>query len=296
MSDAARQKVTIILVTYNSKEIVGNALETIPDGMPTIVVDNASSDGTAEYIRKCFPQVQVIEHPQNIGFGPANNIALEEVETEFSLLMNPDACFIENDTIGKLLSAAENHPEAAILAPGIVNENGVVQRTLPAPLKHRKKINKNSEFSMDNVVGDTCSFSLSGALMLLRMSAFIDAEYFFDPNIFMYFEDDDICMSCRGRGFTTMLIPSINVMHLEGRSSPPSLEVEALKLRHKTFSQLYMMDKAGVCVGAKALRVVVKGLSICVLGFFLLNKRKFFIERARTQGAFRYLRQAAQHR
>ncbi len=291
MSDATIQKVTVVLVTYNSKEVVGSALKSIPEGASIIVVDNASRDGTVEYIQEHFSQVKLIVMPENIGFGPANNVALERVKTPFSLLMNPDACFIESGTINQLLSAAVCYPDAAILAPGIIDENGVVQRTLPAPLMRRRQMNKNSSFSMGDVVGDTCSFSLSGALMLLRMSAFVDAEYFFDPNIFMYFEDDDICMSSRARGYTTILIPSAKVMHLVGRSSPPGLEIEALKLRHKTFSQLYVMAKYGKSDESleKARRMLRKNRLRLFLSLLFFQHGQALFSRSRCDGAVAFL-------
>lgn len=291
MSSTTTQQVTVILVTYNSKAIVGSALKTIPDGVPTIVVDNASSDGTVEYIRECFPQVKVIESPQNIGFGPANNIALERVETPFSLLMNPDACFVNSETIDDLLEAAERYPDAAILGPGIVDENGQAQLTLPAPLLHRKEINRNTSFAMDDVAGDVCAFTLSGAVMFLRMPAFAEQAYYFDPNIFLYFEDDEICMRMRKAEYSLMLLPHITVMHQEGMSSPTSLNIEVLKQRHKMFSHLYIRAKYVNLneTRMKAVRTLLRGSIVGFISLIIGNRRRYKMNVALCKASVEFL-------
>lgn len=285
------QQVTVILVTYNSKAIVGSALKTIQGGVPTIVVDNASSDGTVEYIRECFPKVEVIENPQNIGFGPANNIALERVETPFSLLINPDACFVNSETIDDLLEAAERYPDAAILGPGIVDEHGQAQLTLPAPLLHRKEINRSTSFTMDDVAGDVCAFTLSGAVMFLRMSAFAEQAYYFDPNIFLYFEDDEICMRMRKAEYSLMLLPHITVMHLEGMSSPTSLNIEVLKQRHKMFSHLYIRAKYVNLneTRMKAVRTLLRGSIVGFISLIIGNRRRYKMNVALCKASVEFL-------
>lgn len=257
---AAAERLTVIIVTYNSCAVVGDAIASIPAGVPVIVVDNASRDGTVDLIRGEFPAVTVIANPRNVGFGPANNIALAKVASEFALLMNPDARFNDQRALDGLLSAADRYPEAAILGPEIAMENGELQGGLPAPLAHRRQMNKQHANYMEDVVGDVCAYSLSGALMLLRMSAFRDQTHFFDPNIFMYFEDDDLCMSAKQRGYASIYVPGVQVLHMVGKSSPPTLEIEALKTRHKTFAQLYVMGKYGRKRDArnKALRILIK--------------------------------------
>src|SRR5690606_6396288 len=86
-----------------------------------IVVDNASKDGTRDMIKRDFPKVTLIENPRNDGFGPANNIALNRVDTEYALLLNPDAV-LNTGALDNLLAASKNYPDAAILAPGLYDE------------------------------------------------------------------------------------------------------------------------------------------------------------------------------
>lgn len=289
-SGDAFARVTIILVTYNSRAVIGDALASIPEGIRTIVVDNDSRDGTVEYIRQDYPRVEVISSSKNIGFGPANNLALAQVRSDFAMLMNPDARFAQQGAVEALIRAAERYPEAAIISPNIRMEDGTFQGML-APFYLRRDANKNRPLNMGDVVGDACAFSVSGALMLLRMSAFADAPHFFDPNIFMYFEDDDICLMSMRRGYSVMLIPSVSVMHMVGKSSPPTLEVEALKIRHKTFAQLYVMAKHGQRVKAlyRGCKLVMRsGLYALIFGL-LQRREKRVLSISRFQGAMAFL-------
>ena len=284
--------VSVIIVSYNSKAVIGGALESIDPAIRTIVVDNNSNDGTVDYIQQNFPYVEVISNQQNVGFGRANNIGLERVVTEFALILNPDAKLIEEDTFERLIEAAGRYPNAAIIAPAIVMESGAQQLTLAAPHAYRRAANAMKSFSMGDVMGDTCGYSLSGAVMLFRMSTFDGGQHFFDPNIFMYFEDDDICMSCRARGYSTLLIPSVSVLHLVGKSSAASLEIEALKMRHKTFSQLYVMSKHGERNRAinKARRMLWRSRIQLLLARLFLQRHRAVLSASRRLGAASFLR------
>src|SRR5262245_27299163 len=120
--------VTAILVTYNSADVVANALAALlaePLVEKLIVVDNCSRDGTRELIRREFPKVTLIENPNNDGFGCANNIALEKVSTSYALLVNPDAVLAPG-AVEKLLDAAAEYSDAAILAPALYDESGAL--------------------------------------------------------------------------------------------------------------------------------------------------------------------------
>ena len=89
---------TIIILTYNSAHIIKSCLDNLNfEKYKIIVVDNASKDGTAEFVRKNFSEAQVIELSQNLGYGNGNNVALELVKTEFALILNPDAMMFEKD-------------------------------------------------------------------------------------------------------------------------------------------------------------------------------------------------------
>ena len=77
-------KVTVILVTYNSAHVVGDALRSLPAGLPVILVDNASIDHTCEVAAAVLPHTRIIRNQTNLGFARANNIALEHTDTPYA--------------------------------------------------------------------------------------------------------------------------------------------------------------------------------------------------------------------
>ena len=119
---------TIIILTYNSAHIMVKCLEKISfDKYKVIVVDNASSDNSIDLIKEKFPQAKIIKLDKNVGYGNGNNAALEKVETEFALVLNPDAMIFEND-IEIVLDAMKKNPQVAIAGP-------LILRNFPASKK-----------------------------------------------------------------------------------------------------------------------------------------------------------------
>lgn len=282
-------RLTVVLVAYNSREVIGGALDSIDHGIRTIVVDNASADDTCELIQQRYPHVELVRLPENIGFGRANNVALRMTATEFALLLNPDARLLSADTLPKLLAAADRYPHTAILSPTIVDEDGEVALTLLPPIFKRRKAIKT--FSMGDVAGDACTEWLTGSAMLLRMACFSTLPHFFDPNIFMYHEDDDICLTARQHGYSTIHLHDIRVQHLDGRSSPPTINILCLKNRHRTFSRLYVVGKHNS--RAQAIWLATKILlrnSISTIGYAVIgNRTKQWTSFSRVQGALSFL-------
>lgn len=115
-------KLFVLIVTYKGQRWYERCFtslrqSTIP--VQTIVVDNASNDGTTEYIKENFPEIHLIESKENVGFGRANNIAMRyalDYGCDYVFLLNQDA-WVEADTLEKLVDIAERHPDYGIVAP-----------------------------------------------------------------------------------------------------------------------------------------------------------------------------------
>ena len=283
-------EVTAILVTYNSAAVVAKALESLmgqPDIGSVMVVDNASGDGTRELIRGDFPNVELIENPKNEGFGRANNMALARVATPYALLVNPDAV-VKEGALAALLAAAKNYPDAAILAPLLYDESGMLHRSYKRGIFAREK--KRDDYVAPS--GNACAEFLSGAVWVLNMRLMKDIG-FFDPNIFLYYEDDDICLRVRERGYGLVLVHGAEAIHLQGASSgTPKPEAEFFKQKHMIWSRLYMEKKYRSVAAAKTLAVKLYFLYVLKAAGYglLLNKKKIFRYRGRIAGiaAFNY--------
>ena len=119
----ALDQVTVIVVTFNSAHCLPALQTSLEKFEHIIVVDNGSDDGGAQMTPQYLPQAQVLALPNNLGFGAANNHALARVTTPFALLLNPD-CEITSDSVLGLLATANTYPEAALIAPQLLQANG----------------------------------------------------------------------------------------------------------------------------------------------------------------------------
>lgn len=241
MDTAQAASITAILVAYNSEAVIAKALSALDKASHVariVVVDNASVDNTCDIVSQQFPKVLLIENNTNEGFGRANNLGFKKVETPYALLVNPDAVVCEG-CINSLLAAAQLYTDAAILAPQLQDEHGHVHHSYKKSVFDRER--SSGEYITPE--GDLCADFVSGAVMLLNMKH-MRTIGFFDPKIFLYYEDDDICLRARRAGLGVLFIPSAQAIHLMGRSSGEgSKKVEFFKQRHITWSRLYVEEK-----------------------------------------------------
>ncbi len=282
-------KVTVIIVTYNSSSIVCDAISSIiddPNISECIIVDNASSDDTINVIRKKFATLSIVENDKNLGFGAANNIALEMVKTDYALLLNPDAV-LRNNALSELIPAAEKYLDAAIIAPISINEDGTIQKNYKQNIFKRERQEKICDFIPE---GDFCIDYIAAAVWFLNMSNLRQIG-FFDPNIFLFYEDDDLCMRVRKAGYSVIMIPSAKAKHALGKSSPPSNEILEFKQKHIVLSRLYIEEK--YCGKEAAKMLAIKKLYFYIFKSFLyiisFNFKKMRRYKARMAGLRSYL-------
>ena len=115
--------VTIISVTYNSAHCLPALSEALKSLKNVVIVDNASDDDIEVQLQTALPSATLIRNAKNLGFGAANNRALATVNTPYALLLNPD-CLPTPAFLAGLLQAAENFPDAAIIAPHLIRRDG----------------------------------------------------------------------------------------------------------------------------------------------------------------------------
>ncbi|HEU5047158.1 MAG TPA: glycosyltransferase [Rickettsiales bacterium] len=264
--------ITAIIVSYNSAEVIGAALSSVcahSEVERCIVVDNASTDGTLELIRSCFPDVRIIANLDNQGFGRACNLALQQVKTEYALLLNPDAV-MGKDSIEALLSQAKSHPEAAIIAPVLPWQGGD-----PSTSSLRQPVIANAALPVTGRrEGDILPASvISGAVALWRMEQ-MQRIGFFDPAFFLFYEDDDISIRVRRAGYELLLVAGLEVEHIPGRSCKVTPAIEKRKLCSSTWSYLYMHRKYRGMVIALCKTFILLARSICLAARYAVKMNK----------------------
>lgn len=236
----AWSRVTAITVAYNSAAVIGRCLASVAPAARIIVVDNASRDDTIARAKASLPTAKILESGGNLGFGRGNNIGLEQVGTEFALLINPDAA-LRPGAIEALVDAADSSPESAVIGPAVMSEAGEVRLSHDVSYIDRARYPRKRTME-PAPEGPFCTWALSGAVMLLRMAALHEIGLF-DPNIFLYFEDNDLCERIRRAGHSLIQEPAAVSDHLEGRSAAPSLCTVWITNRSFAWSRLYFVGK-----------------------------------------------------
>lgn len=272
----------VSIVSYNTSAILKKLLENLYsqkkiDPLEVWVVDNNSSDDSVQMIKKKFPKVNLIESKENLGFAKGQNLALKKINSELTLILNPDTNF-EADTLSKMAKFMEQNPELGIGSCKILNSNGSLDSNggdLPfglALLSWLFNFDFRGVASFHRADGDFFKTKdagwVGGTFMVARKEVF-EKIGFFNEDYFMYFEDVDFCYRAKNKGFKIGLNPDLKITHLSGASSKnPRFtqwkgEMQGLiHFSHKNFGPLY-----GLVVGVLVrLALILRVLAFAVLG------------------------------
>lgn len=272
MMNPATKDVTAVTVTYESETIIADLAKTLRRFMHVIAVDNASQDGTTLAISRHLPHATILKNAKNVGFGAGNNLGVALVQTRYALLLNPD-CEISEDALSKLLAAAETYPNAAIIAPQGVYGNGKLQPSYRHAFFEKRE-------KQDYLTPDaSCSAKwLHGCCLLVRVDAFRKFGGF-DERFFLYFEDDDLCLTALQAGYDCLLEPGAQVLHRGGASSKPSVRVELLKNFHWARSRHLILNKyQGRQSSIKYRLKIAITAPLAILVYTLLLKKKYLLK------------------
>lgn len=229
-----KTKLTIIIVNYNTQHLLSRCLDAVADNLKQIsgkiiVVDNCSKDDSINYIRQHFNDVQLITNDKNIGFGRANNQAIDEIEGEYVLLLNTDA-FLSANTISDTILYMDANPKIGILGVRLTGQDGELQPscryfpTLSNIFLIKTGLNKlfTQVQLVDNKNWDAAQTQecdwVPGCYYLVRKSV-IDQIGLFDPRYFMYYEEVDHCLRAKNAGWKVLYYADTAVIHLGGESA-----------------------------------------------------------------------------
>jgi len=243
---------SIIIVSFNTRGHLERCLASLhhaPIDTPheIIIVDNGSSDGSADVARS-WPDVQVIDAGSNKGFAAANNLGIRASHGAALLLLNSDTV-VPAGAIDRLMSVLQAHPEATVVGPRLVDGDG------RAELSFGAMISPLAEFRQKRMVrglanGDRAAVAkvdgmtrqvqwpdwVSGACLLVRRAE-AETVGLLDERFFMYTEDVDFCAAIRSRGGRVLFTPTVEIVHLGGRSkaTAPRSTHEAYRRSHQAF-------------------------------------------------------------
>ncbi len=229
--------VSIIIVNWNTRDLLAKCLRCVEDTVKkvsyeTYVVDNASTDGSPDMVRKDFPNVKLIANTENVGFAKANNQAMRVCEGRYVLLLNSDA-FVKENTIDHMVEFMEAHPDAGMAGCKLLYEDGSLQRscaTFPTLATEfyiavgLDKIFPNSptfgKYLMTdwNYATTRVVDVIMGAFMLARADV-IKMVGLMDEAFFMYSEEVDWCYRFKEAGWKVYFCPDVEAVHLWGGSS-----------------------------------------------------------------------------
>jgi GT2 family glycosyltransferase len=246
--------VSIILVNYNGAEVVLNCLRSLLQFLHTvpyeiIVVDNASTDGSAALIAQHFPTVRLIEQAENRGFGAGNNIGATYAKGEFLLLLNTDT-LLTSDVLPPLIKLMEAYPAVGIIGAKLLNPDGTLQLSVADEIsivgeyKTLKQLKQYTDPQQRDAIEQKFKSPQTvdiviGAAFFIRRSLF-ETLNGFDETFFMYFEESDLCQRSRDRGWQILYTPEVSIIHLGGYSVGKVSDRMQLEYRR---SQLYYYRK-----------------------------------------------------
>jgi GT2 family glycosyltransferase len=218
-----RPAVSIVMVTYNAADWARRALQALRERTEAcyelIVVDNDSSDGTAELLRSELRQAILVLNERNRGFGSGNNQGAARARGRYLLFLNNDA-LVGPDWLPPLLERIESDERIGAVGPRLLNLDGSLQ--IAGALLSRSGSTLEHGYGED-ADADAFRFPrivdyLSGACLLVRRAAFDEVGGFDPVYELAYFEDADLCLSLGARGYRVVYEPRSTVTHVRGAS------------------------------------------------------------------------------
>ena len=257
----ATPDLSVCIVNWNTRSDLEQAITTSVEADPAlsmecVVVDNASTDGSAQMVRERFPQVTLIENTENAGFARGYNRAVQEARGRHLFILNPDTT-TRPGALRTLVDFMDSHPEAGASAPRILNPDGSLQfscRRFPKPMAAVFRntplgaLVPRNRFTRDYLMTDWDHEAVrevdwaSGAALCVRRECW-DEVGGFDENFFMYAEDMDWCLRAHRAGWQIHYVPQAAIVHRIGSSSDQRPFAVGLHF-HRSMARFYLKHYA----------------------------------------------------
>jgi hypothetical protein len=229
---------SIIILSYNTKGLLKDLLQSVINSkhngyqVETIVVDNASYDGSPEMVKKQFPKIKLLINKENLGFSKGNNGGIKIAQGRYLLFLNSDT-LLEKDTLFKMIEFMDSHSQYAAATCRVELPSGdldpACHRGFPTPWaaftyfsglekifpKSRIFARYHQGWKNLNIVHEI--EAISGAFFMIRKKT-LDRVGYFDERFFMYGEDIDLCFRISQSGQQTCFYPDTKIIHHKKQS------------------------------------------------------------------------------
>jgi GT2 family glycosyltransferase len=236
-------RLTFVLVSYGGRELVVRCLELLAEHTTVpyrvIVADSASPDGTGSWLAEHLTGATVLRMSENLGFGAGGNLAVRHADTELLCFLNADI-EVTDGWLDPLLAFLDARPEVAAVSPVLLNQDGSVQEagSVIGGDGWCRAVSEDEPFAREVDYA-------SAACLVVRRAAFLAAGGFSPEYEIAYFEDVDLILSLRARGWQTWLVPTSQVTHARHGSSSSARATELMRLNHATFTRRWSAELAG---------------------------------------------------
>ena len=240
-------KLSFAIVTYNNSKIIHNTINNILRNIPDdyiyklYIIDNDSKDNTVEIVKQIQGNIEVSELKKNMGFAYGHNTIINNIESKYHFVVNPDITIEDQDQIRKMIEYLENNENVGLLSPLILGEDFSIQylcktdptvfdmfirRISPNIFKQRQDKYTMKETGYDKIIKLEYA---TGSFMVFRTDSFKKLKGF-DDSFFMYLEDADITRRLNQIS-TAVFFPHARVIHTWERSAHKSIKYAIITLK-----------------------------------------------------------------
>ncbi|MEX2244171.1 MAG: glycosyltransferase family 2 protein [Fimbriimonadaceae bacterium] len=290
-------RLSVIVVSYNTRDLLGRCLESLGEADEVMVVDNASADGSAEMVASRFPSFQLIRNSSNRGFGAANNQGLDLVTGDLVLFLNSDAVARPGALQG-LVSVMDSHADVVACGGRLESADGLLQESCANALtlwalfceqSYLEKLFPRSRLFSPYWVSSrllSAQSELHDVEQVMGACLMVRPVERFDERFFLYCEDTELCRRLRRRG-RIVWVPSAVFEHALGASSQARWEAVA---RYNRGKELYFLIHFGRATAFVAFLIDRAGALARLLVWSLASVATLFLVRSIRERAWMWVR------
>ena len=262
-----KPKVAIIILNWNGKKDTVECIESLGrisyENYSMVIVDNASTDGSAAYFKEKYPDIAMVENAENLGYAEGNTVgaefAIKKYGPEYILVLNNDTT-VAPDFLDKLVDAASSDDHIGIAGPkvyyydrpGIINSAGA-KMSWPLGLAKNIGTGKADNGNYDKMSDVDC---LQGCALLIKTSL-VKNIGLFDRSFFIMLEETDLCLRARESGYRVLFCPASTIYHKEG-SAIKKVSMVGLYYNHRNRLLLVKKHYSGPQIAIAAVPMAVR--------------------------------------